>query len=332
MEFAEACSGIRSLVSLLALATVYGYVVDCRTSVRAALMLGTIPVAIIANGFRIAGTALAAQYYGSQAAEAFFDTFSGWILFTVAFTLLFLLYRLLLWITPPQRPISQDPPAQEKEKNVIQYPALDRALIITVILVVVAIYVGRLTKTEAVALREPLAGLSMQLGHWKGRDTAKFDERIIAKLGVDEYLSRFYQNSDPSQIHLYVGYYQSQREGDTIHSPRNCLPGAGWHPVKSGRVVIPLGAENAPEVNRYVIQKGLDKQIVLYWYQSHGRVLASEYWAKIYLILDSIWTNRSDGALVRVMSPIFESERAAEQQAIDFARTLFPLLDRHLPL
>jgi len=103
LEVAEACSGIRSLVSLLTLAIIYGYFTDPRKSVRAALAIGTVPVAIIANGLRVAGTGLAAQYYGGKAAEAFFDTFSGWILFTVAFSLLFGLYRLVIWIAPLKR-------------------------------------------------------------------------------------------------------------------------------------------------------------------------------------------------------------------------------------
>lgn len=102
-------------------------------------------------------------------------------------------------------------------------------------------------------------------------------------------------------------------------------------PVESGRTVIPDAAGAPIEVNRYVIQKGLEKQVVLYWYQSHGRVIASEYWAKVYLV-DAIRMNRTDGALVRVISPAVDSEQAAEQRSIDFVRALIPHLNRHLPL
>ena len=137
---------------------------------------------------------------------------------------------------------------------------------------------------------------------------------------------------------LYVGYYGSQRQGDTVHSPLNCLPGAGWVPTAVGRRTLSVsdnGHARTIEVNRVVIQKGLDRQLVLYWYQGHGRVVASEYWGKVYLVADAIRMNRTDGALVRVMVPLRDdgrdAEAASEQAAEDFTRDVFPLLGRHLP-
>jgi Protein of unknown function (DUF3485) len=103
-----------------------------------------------------------------------------------------------------------------------------------------------------VPLRESLASFSIQLDGWKGKPTVRLDDRIVAKLGVDEYINRVYYNLDRRWIHLYVGYYQSQRQGSTIHSPKNCLPGAGWQPVESGRMVIPIEGREPVEVNRYV--------------------------------------------------------------------------------
>jgi EpsI family protein len=157
----------------------------------------------------------------------------------------------------------------------------------------------------------------------------------MAVLGVDDYVNRTYLSQDFFPAHLYVGYYQSQRSGDTMHSPLNCLPGAGWNPVKRSHITIPINDKSAIEINRIVILKGLDKQVVLYWYQSHGRVIASEYWGKIYTVLDAVRTNRTDAALVRIICPVAgmdtESEAFAEQQAIEFAKALFPLLERFLP-
>jgi exosortase D (VPLPA-CTERM-specific) len=331
LEVAEACSGIRSLISLLTLGIIYGYVMDRRRSMRTALAIGTVPVAIIANGFRVAGTGLAAQNYGAKAAEAFFDTFSGWILFTVAFFLLFVLYRLLLWIAPLKERQSEDAPLEEMSRGAVEPSSLGRAMIITVSLVVAAIFIGEATTTQAVAIREPLNRMPLQVGEWQGQPAEELSDQILAKIGVDEYLSRFYSNPGHALVHSYVGYYASQRQGDTIHSPKNCLPGAGWLPVKSDRIVIPVTAGESIEVNRYVIQKGLEKQVVLYWYQSHGRVIASEYWAKIYLVMDAIRMNRTDGAFVRVISPVLNSEKTAERHAVNFIRDLFPLLNRHLP-
>jgi exosortase D (VPLPA-CTERM-specific) len=332
LEVAEACSGIRSLVSLLALTVAYGNLSDPRLSVRTVLAAATVPVAIIANGLRIAGTGLAVQYYGAESAEAFFDAVSGWILFTIAFMSLVMLHRLCVWLAPLKEWPSRALPQDAVTKSGLECPSLTRAIIITLVITGGGIYLADSYGTERVPLRESLAGLSMQFDEWKGKPTVKLDDRIVAKLGVDEYVNRVYYNLDRRWIHLYVGYYQSQRQGSTIHSPKNCLPGAGWQPVESGRMVIPIEGRAPLEVNRYVVQKGMEKQLVLYWYQSHGRVVASEYWAKIYLVMDAIRMNRSDGALVRVISPIAGSEIKAEQRAIDFTKGLFPLLNRHLPV
>lgn len=188
---------------------------------------------------------------------------------------------------------------------------------------------------ELIPLRQPLADIAYRVGEWQGQNAPPFSEDILAVLGVDEYLNRVYVAPSGIPVGLYVGYYQSQRKGDAIHSPANCLPGAGWLPVSSGRITVSFDGRSEPvEVNRYVIQKGLDRQVVLYWYQSHGRVVASEYMSKAYLIYDSVRLNRSEAAMIRVISPILPSEpddRVAEQRAVDFARTLFPILTPHLP-
>jgi EpsI family protein len=216
-----------------------------------------------------------------------------------------------------------------------------RLLIVTVFLLATAAYLAQASRAEAVAMREPLAMCPTNISDWKGQPAANFDERTLAVLGVDEYLNRVYVSAQGRPIGLYIGYYGSQRQGDTMHSPQNCLPGAGWTPVRFDRIQIPVGAgssgsasapaEGAILVNRYLIEKGLDRQVVIYWYQSHGRTIASEYWGKIYLVLDAIRTNRTDGALVRIVAPIVTSEEDAAHDAIEFARVLYPLLGRYLP-
>src|SRR5262249_52116959 len=136
-------------------------------------------------------------------------------------------------------------------------------------------------------------------------------------------------------VGLYIGYYMSQRQGDTMHSPMNCLPGSGWQPISGGRMTIEMGGQPR-EVNRYIVEKSGDHLLVLYWYQSHGRVVGSEYWGRIYMALDAMRMNRTDAALVRIVVPIPYTEKsgedAAERLAVQFVRTMFPLLDRHLPV
>jgi EpsI family protein len=210
-----------------------------------------------------------------------------------------------------------------------------RILILSLLLLIAAAFIARASKPEIVPIREPLAGMPMQIGSWKGRQAPDIDSRVMAVLGVDDYANRIYYNRELYPASLYIGYYQSQREGDTIHSPLNCLPGAGWNPIKSGHISIPISGNSGIEINRIVILKGVDKQVVLYWYQSHGRVVASEYWGKIYTVLDALRTNRTDAALVRVICPVMgtdtRSETSAENSATAFVKALFPILNRFLP-
>jgi EpsI family protein len=210
-----------------------------------------------------------------------------------------------------------------------------RLFVFSGLMLAVSGYLAMTRRAERVPIREALNACPMQLSNWHGERAPDFDERTLAILGVDEYINRVYLDTRRRPIGLYVGYYGSQRQGDTMHSPLNCLPGAGWSPVSFFR--MPIAVQGAPDasgnitVNRYVIEKGLDRQLVLYWYQSHGRVVASEYWGKVYMVLDAIRTNRTDGALVRVIAPITTTEAEAEHQAVAFAQVLYPLLERYLP-
>jgi EpsI family protein len=158
---------------------------------------------------------------------------------------------------------------------------------------------------------------------------------VLDILGPGDFLQRFYENTSVSQpyVDLFLAYFPSQRAGDTIHSPKHCLPGAGWLPTESSRISISLAGRAAFEANRYVIAKGDERQLVLYWYWAHDRALASEYWAKFYLVADSIRLNRSDGALVRVITPLLpgESAETAQQRLLSFAGNFVPRLDRYIP-
>jgi EpsI family protein len=211
-----------------------------------------------------------------------------------------------------------------------------RIFILSALLLLGAAYVATASKTEKVPPRDSLKHFPLDLDHWKGQDGPPFTPDILAVLGADEYLNRFYQSDKSGYVGLYIGYYQSQRQGDTIHSPLNCLPGSGWEPVSKAYLTIPVSSAMAPiTVNRYVVQKGLDRQVVLYWYQSHGRVIANEYRSKLLMIYDAVRLNRTDAALVRVITPTPESnsdsDAAADARAVVFVKTIFPLLDRYLP-
>lgn len=209
-----------------------------------------------------------------------------------------------------------------------------RLLLLTVIFLASAAYTRHVMEPEQVPLRRALGDLTFQLGDFRGQDAPPFSRDVLDVLGVDAYLNRVYTPASGVPVGLYVGYYQSQRQGDAIHSPANCLPGAGWQPVTHQRLRFAVEGRATPvDVNRYLIQKGLDRQVVLYWYQSHGRLVASEYASKAYLLYDAVRLNRSEAALVRIISPIApgEDEAIAESRAVAFAQALLPALTSHLP-
>ena len=213
-----------------------------------------------------------------------------------------------------------------------------RLLVSAVTLALGAVFIGWVSRTEARVVRVPLAQLPLQIAEWRGRDYPEFEQKVLNVLGVDDHVHRLYMR-EGGTASLYIGYYDSQRTGDTIHSPMKCLPGTGWQPLSVGRTQIEVRDASSPagkrvlDVNRYIVQKGTDRYVVLFWYQSHGYVIASEYVAKARLMVDAVRVNRTDGALVRVIVPISDQPVGAtpDQAAAEFVAALFPLLPRHLP-
>src|SRR3984893_3137895 len=151
---------------------------------------------------------------------------------------------------------------------------------------------------EPVPLRQPLGQLPMAINGWRGQDDP-LAARIVSALGVSDYVNRGYISGGGPPVGLYVGYYQSQRTGETIHSPKNCLPGAGWEPIRAGRLAIPMTSMASAVVNEYLVEKGPARYLVLYWYQAHGRVIASEYSGKAWLVYDAITRKQTDEGLFR---------------------------------
>jgi EpsI family protein len=207
---------------------------------------------------------------------------------------------------------------------------LGRALVVAAMIGTVGVFANRATGSEASVSRQSLTGFPLQIGDWHGADAAPFADDVLAQLGVDDYINRIYQSTAGGAVGVYIGYYHSQRQGDTIHSPQNCLPGAGWRPIESGAQVIGTGT-SAVTVNRYVIAKGLDRQVVLYWYQGRGRVVADEYTNKALLMLDAARLRRTNGGLVRLIAPVETTTTAATAELTAFASALLPSLPDYLP-
>jgi EpsI family protein len=214
---------------------------------------------------------------------------------------------------------------------------LTRAVVLFACLLLATVAVARANRREVPPARAALSAFPWQVGAWRGVALPPFTPSVLGVLGLNDYLTRDYIAPDRSGVNLYIGYWESQRQGDTIHSPLNCLPGAGWEPLSQAIISVPdsrSASGGSLPVNRVVIQKGLDRQVVFYWYQSHGRIIASEYASRFHLVVDAVRLNRTDGAIVRVVAPIAGDSPDAEQKAQDegfrFISVLLPQLAPYL--
>jgi len=346
LEVAEACSGIRSLMSLATLAIIYGYLMEPRKWIRVALALAAIPIAVAANAFRIVGTGLLVQYWDPDKAEGFFHAFSGWLIFVVSLGLLLLVHRVLVWIDrswildPDLRlPGKAAHPAAQEPVNpsVSSAPARPAYLQFGIALVLVGAtgaFMAQRSGADVIPPRQDLASFPHQLGDWNGADLP-IENNVREVLGPGDFLLREYQPSgtEAVPIDLFIAYFPSQRAGDTMHSPQNCLPGAGWAVLANRRVELSIPGIAPFPVNQYVVSRGADRQLVLYWYLAHSRAVASEYRAKWYLIVDAMRTNRSDGSLIRLNTAMLpgESVESATRRLMPLADEIVPRLNLFIP-
>lgn len=205
------------------------------------------------------------------------------------------------------------------------------------LLLVVLITAGILVNSwaylgEAHVERQELKNFPVQLGEWKQEGVdQRFDAQTMSVLRATDYLLRGYRLGNGQYAGLYVGYYATQRDGASYHSPLNCLPGSGWSMENPALVTIRLPEGKSFMANKYVIENGNSRELMIYWYQGRGRMVASEYWGKVYTVLDSVRLRRSDAAMVRVTVPIVESEATALESAREFAGVASEALPAFVP-
>jgi EpsI family protein len=185
---------------------------------------------------------------------------------------------------------------------------------------------------EAVPIRKQLDAFPMRVGKWQGQEETILEDRVLNMLKLKDYLMRRYVEPEGHSVWLYIGYWDTQRKGAQMHSPKHCLPGGGWEPLEARRVSISLDQPpGAIEVNRYVIQKDQYQQVVLYWYQSQGQAVANEIDAKLQLVKNAIFQNRTDGALIRITSPVSGSVQETFEHQAEYIRTMYAVLSEFLP-
>jgi EpsI family protein len=207
-------------------------------------------------------------------------------------------------------------------------------LVLSLLLAGQAAAYHKFTRNETVAAAPPLVGLAGQLGNWVKAQEGYVDQATQEVLQADDTLNRTYFNPGSRfTANLFVAAFRSQRHGAAPHSPKNCLPGSGWTPLVNDRVKVEIPGRGPIEVNRYIIQRAESKSLVLYWYQSRDRAVASEYHAKLYTMLDAVKDNRTDTALVRVIIglPLDASSESAQAAAEDFIRAFYAPLRQFLP-
>ncbi|MBI3475640.1 MAG: VPLPA-CTERM-specific exosortase XrtD [Acidobacteria bacterium] len=334
LDVVQACSGIRSLLSMLTLSIIYGYLMEDRQWVRVVLAIASVPIAVFANSFRIVGTGLIVQYWDPDKAQGFLHAFEGWLIFVASLIMLFALHSLIMRIWKPgQRathavaPVSNLPVTPAKS-------AFGRFVAVVLLMAGTTFLTHSRSSNEIFPSREPLASFPNQFGPWMGQDLT-IDQQTLDVLGAGEFIHREFENPSQPQpwIDLLIAYFPSQKAGDTLHSPNHCLQGSGWIPIQ--RAVIQLSRPDGKTfpANRFVTSKAGERQLVIYWFQAHDREVANEYVSKYYLIKDSIQMRRSDGALVRLYTPMFEKESpdAAQARLLSLGNEMIPQLNRYIP-
>jgi len=330
LEVAEACSGIRSLLSLTTLAIIYGYLIERRIGVRIVLALAAIPIAVVANSIRIIGTGLLVHYLDSDAAEGPLHAWWGVIIFVISLAMLYALHAAIRFVWPdqPQSDNNSEPIPDPRQSS----STAAQFVLATTLILATALFLRARTHNEVFPPRAQLNTFPAQLAGFTGFDRAIPQDELTI-LGPGDFLLRDYDSPRQPPVNLFIAYFPSQRTGETPHSPQHCLPGAGWAPIENKRIQLALPGHAPFPANRYVIAMGDARQLVLYWFWAHDRGVASEYWNKYYLVKDSIQLHRSDGSLIRLITPMSpgETPEQAQSRLEPFASSLLPQLNTYIP-
>jgi exosortase D (VPLPA-CTERM-specific) len=332
----------------MTLGVIVGYLFRSRMWMRWCVFLSTVPITILMNSFRIGVIGILVDRFGIAQAEGFLHLFEGWVVFMACFLLLFAECKLLLLLSGDRRHLREllaiELPRIRAAGGVATPRVLGAPALVALALLLAAVYPARALpqRVELRPAREDFSGFPLRLADWQGRRQT-LEQIYLDTLQLDDYLLANYFEASaqggagaaPSMVNVYVAYYASQRTGQSAHSPRSCLPGGGWGISDFGQRDVPGVTEHGVplRVNRAVIQHGANRQLVYYWFQERGRDITNEYLVKWHLVTDAILRNRTDGALVRLVTPLPPDEdiAAADARLAQFSAALRPVLGRYLP-
>jgi exosortase D (VPLPA-CTERM-specific) len=358
LQVVDACSGLRYLFPLFIVGLVMAYFFKAKFWKRAVVVLSSIPLSIVTNSLRIAMTGILYEKWGAAVAEGFFHGFSGWFIFMFSFAVLLFEMWVLNKIFPEKdRGWEQEKGGGQKEAERVGEEGVDGgtpvsetghdgkkgvvALFSPPQFVVAGILLlATLGLSYGVEFREKIppnksfARFPLEVGNWSG-SRESMEQKFVETLDLSDYVIVDYRNQQGKTVNFYVAYYESQRKGESIHSPATCLPGGGWIFKEAGAATIPVPAYDGQpmEVNRAFMQKGAYKQLSYYWFPQRGRILTNAYELKLFTFWDALTKQRTDGALVRVITPVYESEDVAdaEKRLQNFTAAITPVLKDYIP-
>ena len=343
LQVAEACSGLRYLFPVMSFSYVFSILYTGPLWHKLVLLLSVAPITVLMNSFRVGVIGIMVDNFGIWYAEGFLHLFEGWVIFIACVVILFALAALMQRLGPDPRPLgdSIDLDFTGIPEQLARYSRIPqtRALIaITTLTAATALaWHAAPERTSADIDRAPLALFPKSVDGWTG-SMSRLEPAIERVLGADDYLAMHYRHPDrAAPVDLFVAYYDKQTEGSGIHSPEVCIPAGGWEVSRWQSDTLTLeGANGRPleiPVKRAIIQKGTNRQLVYYWFEQRGRRLASDYAVKAYTVWDSLLQGRSDGALVRLLSPIRPGETVAdaERRVHELAQPVVQRLPRYVP-
>lgn len=341
LQVVEACSGLRYLFPLASLSFLCAYLFKGPFWQKALIFLSSVPLTIFMNSFRIGVIGLLVNSWGTEMAEGFLHDFEGWAVFLLCMVLLFIEMWLFSRFSGKKTAFADLVQLPDEwfraDKNRQMAVHLNNAVFVVLALIVTAGASGQFVRggEEIIPQRKAFLGFPLQVGEWRGRRDY-IDQKYLDTLKLTDYIVANYVSADTGgAVNFYSAYYESQRKGASVHSPRSCIPGDGWQITSFGQRDFPdLQVQGVPlQVNRAVIEKGEYKQLVYYWFQQRGRSLTNEYLVKWYLFYDAIGMQRTDGALVRLVTSLDKGQdiEVADKRLQAFMREMVTILPDYLP-
>jgi exosortase D (VPLPA-CTERM-specific) len=334
LQVVDACSGIRYLFAIIVLALILAYFFRAAWWKRLIVVLSSVPIIILANGLRIAVTGVLYRWMGPAAAEGFFHDFVG--IFIFLFALAVMLPE--MWLLGSLPGAAPPPPAagSGSGRRLFLPPPSSPwpRFAVAVLLLAATAAAGNLVDfRERVPATRAFSSFPLELGAWHADRRGTMETRFITSLDLSDFCIIDYRGPNGGEVNFYVAYYESQRKGASIHSPATCLPGSGWRFEQAGTTRIDLPGRAAFPVNRAFMEKSGYRQLSYYWFPQRGRILTNAYELKIFAFWDALTSQRTDGALVRLITPIGPDEpvAAADARLRDFMTELLPVLDTYLP-